>query len=149
MEKEKKYRIKKGKRFIEDDVDIENRKGYNIGNYAVMANGDVVFFESQYGGMCMFDIKNVKVQYATGLKDKNNKTIFVGDKVKGILRIPEHIAVDGKTEVHMTGIVEYNFDRYLLRTVEEESDQERYAIGATYGFIGDDGSVLEEMEIVK
>jgi hypothetical protein len=61
-----KYRIwnKRTKRYIEDDVDIENRKNYNLGEYGLKPDGSVVFFESTEGGMDTYIIpaKDVEVE---------------------------------------------------------------------------------------
>jgi hypothetical protein len=64
MSREIKFRIwhEETKRFIEDDVDVLNREGYNLGQYALTPSGKVVFFESQEGGMATYYIDEDEVE---------------------------------------------------------------------------------------
>jgi len=61
--KKLKYKIwnKKTKRFVQEDTDIDNRKGCDLGEYALSPNGELLFFECTDGGMNVREVKDCDI----------------------------------------------------------------------------------------
>ncbi len=151
MNREIKFRIwnKRSKRFVQEDTDVDNRRGYNLGEYAISPNGDIYFYEQHDGGMDVLEPDDLERSQFTGLEDKNGKEIYEGDIV--IYEYTYNEAMEssayGNGEVCDIDMVEWYEGRYILN---------RKGLSSKMYFLFDDykelkviGNIFENPELLN